>query len=150
MYEVYLQRQYGHGESYVVREVSEKELPFYHVEERQINCTVCKNSQTVLCSKTFSPMFCPVCTDKRIEEYIKARTPRVKVFGSKNIPSWRLDLDEATPEQILERSSGDFNVPYKSHGEWQEFYNQPHELEKQREAERQRNEEANETLRSLG
>jgi len=155
MTKLYLKRDYGLGETYVIREVEDQHLPFYQYEQRNIDCKKCKKKRTILCSSgqfsKFSQGFCPGCVDRRTREYIKANAHLgSKSPAMKNIPSWRLDMEGATPEDILMRSEGDFNIPYKSHQEWQEYYQSPHELKRQREFEREQKKESDQLLRSLG
>jgi hypothetical protein len=153
MTKLYLKRDYGLGETYIIREVEDHHLSSYQYEQRNIDCKKCKKKITILCSNgqfsKFSEMFCPGCVDRRTEAYIAA-APKSVGFATKNIPSWRLDMEGATPEDILTRSEGDFKVPYKSHQEWQEYYQSPHELKRQREFEKNQRQESDQLLRSLG
>lgn len=132
-----------------VIELTEAQLQAYDVEVRQFVCDTCKEEVDILCPKKTPKAFCPNCLEKRVSKISHNWKRRKKAAGMKNIPSWRLELDSAEPEEILKRTSGEFNVPYKSQEEWQEFYNQPHELKKQREFEIKKNRESNELLRSL-
>src|SRR5690554_2237230 len=131
MTKLYLRRYYGLGETYVIREVEDHELPLDQYEQRNIDCKKCNKNRTILCSSgqfsKFSQEFCPGCVDRRTASFIAA-IPKSRAPAMKNILSWRLDMEGATPEDILNRSEGDFNIPYKSHREWQEYYQQPHEL----------------------
>lgn len=155
MVKIYLRRDYGLGETYCIREVEDQHAQFYTYEQRNIDCKKCNKKRTILCSSgqglKFSQEFCPGCVDRRTKAYIKANAHlKGKAAGMKNIPSWRLDMEGATPEDILNRSPGDFNLPYKSHQEWLEYYSQPHELKRQQEFQKQQREESEQVLRSLG
>lgn len=151
MAKVYLQRDYGNGETYVTFDIPENHFAGYSIEQRNIDCKRCNKKQSIICSTKFSQDFCPNCHDIAMKKLLAAMMPnRSRVPGSKKIPSWRLDLDDATPEAILNRSQGDFKMPSMSKAKWEEFYSQPHELAKQREAEKQRREESRELLKSLG
>lgn len=69
-----------------------------------------------------------------------------KTVNVKKIPSWRLNMDDASEDEILSRPASDFGMKPKSYGQWQEYYKSPHEVSKQKEFEENKKKMARELL----
>lgn len=71
------------------------------------------------------------------------------VIFSKKIPTWRLNLDDATPYEIITKPLSTFGTPYMSEQKWKEFYSQPHEIAKQRKTQQAIKEMKKESIKKL-
>lgn len=66
------------------------------------------------------------------------------------IPQWRLNMEGATPEEVLKSSYKDFGMPLMSEKEWRRYYESPHEKKRMQEFQKEQNKRMLETLGSPG
>lgn len=68
---------------------------------------------------------------------------------ARKIPTWRLNLDDASPGEIISKPLSEFGTPYMSEQKWKEFYNQPHEVEKLKQFYKEREKMKKEAIKEL-
>ena len=92
----------------------------------KFKCKKCHFKQEYWANKKIRSFhICPVCTGKSGAPYVY----------TKNIPTWRLNIEYATPAEIFTKSWDEFGVPYMSEEKWKAFYDQPHEKKRRKEIE---------------
>ena len=105
------------------------------------------------CAKLFTLYFKekPFETErtKLCEDCLKRYYERSAPSKLREIPDWRLNVDDSSPEQVLAASSSEFGMPTMTHQEWKTYYaNTPYEQEKMKSFKQQQEREAKETLSS--
>lgn len=109
----------------------------YNIREYKFRCRKCGYSDSYLANQKIESFhFCPTCSKK-------SGAPLIYL---KNIPTWRLNVEYASPKEILTKSWDEFGVPYMSEEQWKDFYNQPHERERRKELKKKKVEEALEAM----
>lgn len=114
------------------------------LEHLVFECELCGSKNDYWQSKNAYPYRCHSCRDTG--EKPDMRGVR---FKAQKIPGWRLNIDDATPEQVLSAKSDTFGMPTMTHQEWMNYYqNTDYEQNKQRDWKKKHEEEAKETLSS--
>ncbi|RMD72229.1 MAG: hypothetical protein D6822_01685 [Cyanobacteria bacterium J149] len=99
----------------------------YNLEHRKFVCKKCGAKNDYWTQEDLFPYRCKNCRDTG-----KPYIPSSFIVKRIGIPSWRLDLDDASPADIITKPLEEFGVPLMSESRWKEFYSQEHELKKQR------------------
>ena len=69
----------------------------------------------------------------RCERCLGTGVRGVPFISNRNIPNWRLNIDDTKPGEILKTSAEAFGMKPKSAEDWKAFYESEHEQEKLRE-----------------
>lgn len=94
-------------------------------------CQSCKKSIKYLANGHYEKKLCHHCQQNQ-NKNLKHQVSITK------IPSWRLKMDDATPDEVTTLPSQAFGMPTKSLNQWNEYYEQPHEVQKQKEYQKEK------------
>lgn len=111
------------------------------MKEVEYTCSICGTQSKYLTSSNF-----PVANHCLNQSNHPEKESRKYGPAVGKIPSWRLAIDDMEDGELLENKDKIHGMPVKSAGEWKEYYNQPHEIQKQREYEKKKREQARELL----
>lgn len=131
------------------------------VSERGFGCLSCGTAQEIIfqcknpkCQKQFARYYqdepfdslashlCDECFMKEIKDSTIS-------LSFKKIPTWRLNIDDASSEELMKKGGTSFGMPRMSSQKWTEFYEQEHEKKKVEQFNKQQSEEAKGTFSSI-
>lgn len=139
---------------------------FVHLErmiltERGFGCLACGTAveykhtcENPKCKKEYSAYFqsepfeclslhlCEACVLKELSDNSVS-------LNLKKIPSWRLNMDDASSDEVMKKGGSGFGMPRMSSEKWQDHYAQDFEKKKLSEFKKQQEKEAKETLSSI-
>jgi hypothetical protein len=109
----------------------------YGLELKEFKCDLCG------CENSYwdypkASLKCPACKGSGKPWW---KSKRTFMFNRTGIPEWRQNMEGATPEQVLTLQSSEFGMPHKTLEEWKQYYDQPHEKQRMKEYNDQRNKE---------
>jgi len=107
--------------------------------EQELPCCVCKSKVKVFTEPDLAINTQLICSDCSV----KLRSGSLSI---NKIPSWRLKVDDASSEEVLNATPDTFGIPPRSSQAWTEYYESDHEKKKLREFESSQKELARELL----
>ena len=94
----------------------------------KFTCKKCNSKNNYWASSDSLDYKCVKCKDTGSVTQMKD-----KGIGTKKIPSWRLNVDDASPEEVLTAKSDTFGMPLQSEEQWKKHYDEaPYEQTKKK------------------
>ena len=107
--------------------------------EQELQCCVCNSKVKRFTEPNLTITTNVICSD------CSAKLKNGSLSINK-IPSWRLKVDDASSEEVLNATPDTFGIPPQSSQKWTEYYASDHETKKQREFESSQRKLAREVL----
>lgn len=107
--------------------------------EQELPCCVCNSKVKVFTEPDLAINTQLICSD------CSAKLKNGSLSINK-IPSWRLKVDDASSEEVLNATPDTFGIPPRSSQKWKEYYASDHEVKKQIEFEHSQKQLARELL----